>query len=182
MQKLALFMMTSIDGLHAGREGSIEWHQVDDEFNRFAMDQIAEFDTIAFGRVTYEGMASWWPTAAARDDDPGIARLMNSTRKVVVSRTLPAADWENTTLMREIDELAALKEQPGRGVIVFGSSNLCASLADAGLLDELRIMVAPVLLGTGESLLSGLVSTLKLDLRDVRTFGNGNVLLTYARA
>src|SRR5215813_2951666 len=101
MRNLFLFMMVSLDGFFEGPDHSIDWHNVDEEFNEFAARQLDEVDTLVFGRVTYEGMASYWPTVSAIEDDPVIAGKMNSLPKIVFSRTLEMANWENSRLVKE---------------------------------------------------------------------------------
>lgn len=182
MRKVLIFMMVTLDGFFEGPNGEIDWHNVDDEFNDFAIGQIHSVDTLVFGRRTYEMMASYWPTSAARTNDPIVAGLMNQTPKIVFSNTLSKVEWENTRLVKGdiARELARIKDQPGKDLIIFGSSNLAVTLARQGLIDEFRIMVNPVLLGGGHSLFEGL--KLDLALMKTRSFTNGNVLLYYQPA
>jgi dihydrofolate reductase len=181
MRKVFLFMMVTLDGYYEGPNQDISWHNVDEEFNEFAIEQLSDTDTLLFGRKTYDMMAAYWPTEAAKTDDPVVSGFMNSLQKVVFSKSLPKADWENTTLVREKveDEIGRLKAQPGGDIAIFGSSGLAAELATAGLIDEYRIMVNPVVLGQGSSLLAGIGRMLKLRLTKSRTFKSGNVLLYY---
>lgn len=184
MRKLISFMVVTLDGYYEGPNGEFDWPNVDDEFNEFAISQLNDIDTLLFGRVTYEGMASYWPTPAALEDDPAVAERMNSIDKVVFSSTLDTADWENTTLIKEkaVDAITELKRQPGRYLAIFGSPNLTASLLKHGLIDELRVMVNPILLGAGKSLFKTLKDRVPLELRQTTTFSSGNVLLTYRPA
>ena len=182
MRKVLFFMMTTLNGFYERGQWEIDWHNVDDEFTRFAIEQIESVDTLLFGRVTYEGMASYWPTPAAIADSPATAEQMNSLPKIVFSNTLEKAEWGNTRLVRgnAAEEVAGLKEQAGKDVIIFGSSDLAVSLAERGLIDEYRIMVNPILLGAGKPVFNGLNRDVPLKLLGTRTFKNGNVLLTYA--
>ena len=180
-RKMVSFVMTSLDGYHEGPDHSIDWHNAgSDEFDRFAIRQLDEMGVLVFGRVTYELMAGYWPTQAARDDDPEVAARMNALPKVVVSRALDPVTWANTELVRDrvAERLTELKRQPGKDIAIFGSSNLTASLLRMGLVDEVRIMVSPVLLGSGTPLFQGSDVT-GLTLREVRSFEDGNVLLVY---
>ncbi|HLH63956.1 MAG TPA: dihydrofolate reductase family protein [Ktedonobacteraceae bacterium] len=154
---------------------------MNEEFNDFAINQLNDIGMLLFGRVTYEVMASFWPTDFAREDDPIVAEKMNTMPKIVVSRTLEKANWQNTRLVKEhvAEEIAQLKQQPGKDIAVFGSSDLAVSLLEMGLLDELRIMVNPVVLGSGKSLFKGLHERLKLNLLRTQQFQSGNVLLYY---
>ena len=138
-------------------------------------------DTLLFGRVTYQLMASYWPTQSAKENDPIVADKMNSIPKIVFSKTLDKAEWNNSRLVKEhiAEEISQLKQQPGRDLAIFGSSNLTASLLQMGLVDELRIMVNPVVLGNGNSLFKGVYEKLNLKLLKTRTFRSGNVLLYY---
>jgi dihydrofolate reductase len=178
--KVFLFMMVSLDGYHEGPDHDISWHNVDEEFNDFAIEQTSAADLLVFGRRTYELMADFWPSEQALREAPKIAKLMNETPKLVFSHTLKNADWNNTDLAVNVEqEFPKIKEQPSKDIAVFGSNNLSVSLLELGLLDELRIMVNPVVLGAGTPLLEGLSGPIKLSLTDTRLFKNGNVLLTY---
>lgn len=174
---IAAFIMTSVDGFFEGdHPWDIDWHTVDEEFNDFAAGQLDEFDTLVFGRSTYQGMAQYWPSEEAIRTDPIIAARMNAASKVLVSRTLDAPEpaWSNTTLVKDARDLRSDKK-----LLVLGSAVLTTSLLEEGLLDELRIMVAPVLIGSGRSLASTATRRITLALSSRREFGNGNVLLVY---
>jgi dihydrofolate reductase len=174
--------MITLDGFFEGPNHSIDWHNADAEFNEFAIEQNGAADTLIFGRVTYELMASYWPTADASKDDPIVAGMMNKTPKIVVSRTLQKAEWNNTRLIKDhvAEEIAKLKEQPGKEIAVFGSAKLLSTLMKLDLIDEHRIIVNPVVLGSGTPLFQGVDRPIKLRLLKSRTFRSGNVLLTYA--
>ena len=99
MKKLIVFNLLTLDGFFEGPNREIDWHNVDEEFNEFAIQQLQTADAILFGRVTYQMMASFWPTSEARRDDPVVAGLMNNIPKYVFSNTLNSVDWQNTTLI-----------------------------------------------------------------------------------
>jgi dihydrofolate reductase len=181
MRKVLFFMLTSLDGFFEGPKQDISWHHVDEEFNDFAIQQLQEFDLLLFGRVTYQMMASYWPTEGAIHDDPIVAGKMNSIPKIVVSKTLDKVGWDNTRLVKDdvVEEIAKLKQQPGKDIAIFGSSDLTVSLAKHGLVDEYRIMLNPIFLGSGKRLLEGIDQNLNLKLLKTRLFKNGNVLLYY---
>lgn len=182
MSKLVSFLMTTLDGYFEGEEPwAIDWHMVDEEFNEFAIKQLDASGCLVFGRATYLGMAQYWPTEEAVTDDAEVATRMNSMPKIVVSRTLegPEPAWSNTRVLRDAKDLAPLKEEFEKDLLVLGSSVLTTSLMEDGLLDELRIIINPLLLGKGNSLSSGARHRIPLHLLDTRTFHNGNVLLTY---
>ena len=182
MRKLFSFNMISLDGFFEGPDHDINWHSVDEEFNEFAVEQTSSLDMILFGRRTYQLMESYWPTNAAIADDPEIANLMNSLPKIVFSRTLQTADWNNTRLINDnaADEIMKLKRQPGRDLAIFGSADLIASLMD--VIDEHRVMISPLLLRSGTPLFKETGKPLKLKLASTRAFRNGNILLTYSLA
>ena len=180
MRAIFAFLMVSLDGYHETADGDLSWHNVDAEFNEFAVEQLDEADTLLFGRRTYQMMAEFWPSPAGMQDYSGVAERMNGYHKIVVSRTLASTDWAPSTLVSDDvpARLGKLKEQPGRDIALLGSSTLTASLLDAGLLDELRIMVNPVVLGAGRPVLAG-AGTTQLRLVGSRQFRSGNVLLSY---
>jgi dihydrofolate reductase len=179
-RKIIAFLMVTLDGYHQTTDGDLFWHNVDDEFNEFAAAQLDEADTLLFGRKTYLGMAEFWRSPVALEVDPGMSERMNRYPKIVVSRSLTTAEWPPTTLLSDNApaQLTKLKDQPGKDIVLLGSSSLAASLLAGGVLDELRIMVNPVILGTGDAVLAG-ASRTSLELALVRQFASGNVLLTY---
>lgn len=181
MRKLFAFNMVSLDGFFEGPNRDINWHHVDDEFNQFAIEQTSAVGTLIFGRVTYELMASYWPTPEAVMNDPIIADLMNRTPKIVFSRTLQKADWNNSRVVNDhiAEEILALKRQTGKDIALFGSANLLTTLMQMNLVDEHRIIVNPVLLGSGTPLFQGINNSQELKLIKTRTFDSGNVLLCY---
>jgi dihydrofolate reductase len=183
MRKLIVFMITTLDGCVADPEGRIDWHIVDEQFNEFANQQLDSADLLLFGRITYEGMAGYWPTPAAALDDPAVAAKMNAMPKIVFSRTLDQPDWQNTRLVRELvaSEITRLKQQPGRNILIFGSSRLAASLINMGLIDEFRIMISPCILGAGQPLFAG-ANRLSLRLVKTEPFRAGNILHYYVPA
>jgi dihydrofolate reductase len=182
MRKISFFMLTSLDGFFEGHNRDITWHNVDEEFNKFAIEQLNSVDTLIFGRVTYEMMAGYWPTPVAVSNDPVVAGKMNSLPKVVYSNTLTDVKWQNTRLIKDdfVQQTLKLKQQPGRDLIIFGSSDLAVTFMEHGLIDEFRIMVNPVALGGGKPLFQGLNDKYLLKLLKTRTFISGNVLLYYA--
>ncbi|WP_414504892.1 dihydrofolate reductase family protein [Streptomyces sp. NEAU-L66] len=183
MRKLFSYVAISLDGYYEGPDGEFDWPNIDAEYFEFANQSNAYIDTLLFGRRGYEHMAAFWPNATG--PDPEIVAFMNRVEKVVVSSTLEKAEWDNTTLVRA-DDLAgtvkALKQRPGNEIALFGSVTLTASLLELGLIDELRMLVNPIILGEGRSLFSTLNRRVPLDLWRTTTFRSGNVLLTYRPA
>ena len=174
-------MMVSLDGYFEGPNHDLSWHNTDEEFNEFAIEQFKQIDTILFGRRTYELMASYWPSEQAKKDDPIVAELMNSLPKVVFSRTLDRADYNNTRLIKDkaTSEVKKLKNQLGKDLAILGSNNFTVSLLPEGLIDEFRIMVNPVAIAAGTPLFKGIKNKLTLKLSNTKTFKNGNALLCY---
>ena len=181
MRKVILFMLISLDGYFEEPNHNIDWHNVDEEFNKFSNAQLELAGLLLFGRVTYELMAAYWPTAAAASDDPLTAAAMNRLPKVVFSRTIDHVNWQNTRLVKEniFEEVRRLKDEPGRDIYVFGSSDLSVALIQHDLIDEFRLLVNPVVLGAGTALFHGIQEPLHLRLLRTQTFKNGNVLLIY---
>jgi dihydrofolate reductase len=182
MKKLIMFNLITLDGFFAGPNGEIDWHNVDDEFQEFAIDQLNSADGLLFGRATYQLMAGFWPTPDAARQAPGVAARMNSLSKTVVSKTLASVEWNNTRLVKENvqEELAKLKQQPGKDLLLLGSADLASTLTGLRLIDEYRIMVNPVVLGKGKPLFKNIDHKLAFKLLATRVFRAGNVLLYYA--
>ena len=176
--------MMTLDGYIAGEGGDISWHMVDNEFQELANAASNSGNTLLFGRVTYELMAGFWSAAEALKADPIVAAGMNRSEKIVFSRTLKRADWNNTRLVTGdmLAEVRRLKQGAGKDLTVLGSGSIVSQLAQAGLVDEYQILLNPVVIGTGKTMFEGLTGRLALALVDMRRFGNGNVLLTYRPA
>ena len=181
MRKLFVFNLVTLDGYFEGPNREIDWHNVNAEFNDYAIDMLNSVDVLIFGRVTYELMASFWPTPDAIKNDPIVAEKMNTLPKIVFSRTLEKADWYNTRLVKADieEEIKKIKKQSGRDIALLGSGSILSQFARQGLIDEYRIMVNPVVLGNGKPLFEGIKDRLNLILTKTRTFDNGNVLLYY---
>ena len=179
-------MMVSLDGYMEGENHDLSWHNVDEEFNSFAIPQTQSVGTLLFGRRTYELMRDFWPTEDARKTDPIVANLMNTTPKIVFSHTLEKVEeteyWKNVRLVKDnvIDAVMKLKNEEGKELAVYGSNNLCVTLLENNLLDELRIMINPIVIGKGTPLFAGIHQKFDFQLVDSREFKNGNVLLTYS--
>ncbi|MDX6309070.1 MAG: hypothetical protein QOI06_2116 [Nocardioidaceae bacterium] len=186
MRKVILMMSVSVDGFIEGPNREIDWHLVDEELHSHFNDVLSAMGAFLSGRVTYELMAAYWPTA---DQDPSspasiveFARIWRDKPKVVYSKTLERADW-NTAVVREVvpEEVAALKAEPG-GDLALGGADVAAEFVRHGLVDEYRIYVHPVVIGRGKALFPPSDAKLSLRLAETRTFGNGVVLLHYRRA
>jgi dihydrofolate reductase len=137
MRTLFVFNLMSLDGYFEGLNRDISWHNVDGEFNDYAIDMLNSADTLLFGRVTYELMARYWPTPEAIKDDPIVAERMNALSKIVFSRTLDKAAWNNTILVKDHseEEIKKIKQQPGKAMALFGSGSIMTQFAQQGLID-----------------------------------------------
>ncbi len=184
MRKVIMFNLISLDGYFEGAtKWDINWHQVDDEFNEFSIAQLDKAGGLIFGRVTYQGMASYWPSPEALQNDPIVAGKMNSIRKYVFSKTLEKLDWSNSMLIKgdAVQELTRIKNEPGKDLLLFGSADLARTFSQNNLIDEYRLMVNPIVLGKGAPLFTENGHMLKFKLLETKTFRNGNVLLSYQR-
>ncbi len=181
MAKIILFNMITLDGFFEGKDGNIDWHNVDAEFNDFAIDQLDSAEALIFGRITYDLMAAYWPSRGALKDDPHVAERMNRIPKYVFSRTISDASWQNTTVInRSIEkEVKKLKAQSEKNLFIFGSANLVSTFRKLDLIDEYRIIVNPVILGGGTPLFKKKDGTLDLKLIQTKVFNSGNILLYY---
>jgi len=179
MRKLIIWNLMTLDGFFEGpHPWALDWHQYawGAEMEAFSLEQGRAADTLLFGRRTYEGMAAYWAT-----EDGEIADMMNGIRKVVFSTTLARAEWNNTDLVRDdaAAEVARRKALPGKDILVFGSSELGDTLLRAGLVDEYRIGVAPVVLGGGHPLFKPAPQPLPMALLSARPLQTGCVILSY---
>jgi len=184
MRKLIVFNHVSLDGYFTDAQGDMSFARNDHpdaEWDAFVASNASGGGLLLFGRITYELMASFWPTPFAAETMPLVAERMNNLPKVVFSRTLDQASWNNTRLMKGdlIGEIRKMKNEPGEDMVIFGSGSIVAQLAQAGLIDEYQIVVDPVALGQGRTMFDGIQAQLPLKLKQTRTFGNGNVLLCY---
>lgn len=179
MRKIIVSNYVTVDGFFAGPGGEIDWFVWDDETAQYGKGLIGTIDTILFGRVTYELMAGYWPTATT--DDPFITERMNNLAKIVFSRTLEKADWNNTKLVREIDgeEIRKMKEQPGKDMAIYGSGTIVQSLTNLGLIDEYHLFVNPIVLSSGKPMFRNVKEKVPLKLVNSRVFKNGVVVLVY---
>lgn len=192
MGKIVATEFISLDGVIEDPGGSEDFvhggwtFEIDrgEEGNRFKLEELEEAEAQLFGRVTYEGFAEAWP---GREGDPhmgGFAKMINSMPKYVYSTTLGSADWENSTIISGdfAADIAQVKDEVDGVILVAGSAALVQGLIANDLLDELRLMVFPVVLGGGRRLFADDGRKVPLALTDARTIGAGIQLLTYERA
>ena len=192
-----MFNRVTADGYFAGPDGNLEWVVPDEEVDKAGAEAIPGFDTILFGRRTYELFEGFWPHAV--DESPtapdphgagrrsqtmrSMAIWLNEATKLVFSRTRTDVSWRNSRLLHEFDprEIEAMKRQQGQDMIVFGSGSIVSQLTQHGLIDEYQLVVSPILLGSGRPVISGVSKSLRLDLLEAKKYESGNVMLRYAR-
>ncbi len=181
MGKLSVFDFITLNGYFHGPQGDISWHRHGSEENAYAVEALKSGSTLLFGRVTYQLMASYWPTPIAMKNDPTVAEGMNNADKIVFSRTLNKAEWKNTRVMSGniVEQIMKMKLTDTRDMTILGSGSIVTQFAEAGLIDEYQIMVDPIVIGDGTPIFKGIEHTLDLKLTMTRTFKSGVVLLSY---
>jgi dihydrofolate reductase len=185
MPRLVVYNSVSLDGYFTDANGDMSWaHKRDPEWQAFVSENASGGGQLLFGRVTYDLMASFWPTPLAAQSNPIVVDRMNSLRKYVFSKSLEKVSWNNTTLLKGdlAAEVRKLKQEPGPNLVIMGSGSVVAQLADAGLIDEYQIVLTPLVVGNGRTLFEGVKKKLPMKLARSRAFDNGNVVLFYEPA
>jgi dihydrofolate reductase len=187
MRKLKVFNHVSLDGYFKDAQNGVGWAHTrggDAEWNAFVEGNAGGGGTLVFGRVTYDMMVSYWPTEAAKKNQRVVAERMNSAQKIVFSRSMDKATWNNTTLIKTdpVTAFRRLKQEDGEDMVMFGSGSIIAQLAPHKLIDEYQFVVDPIVLGAGETMFEGVPQPLTLKQMGSRSFKNGNLLLTYQPA
>jgi len=182
MRKLSVFNSVSLDGYYTDAHADYSWaHEGarDPDLMEFTKGNAQGKNALVFGRITYELMAAWWPTEEAAKSMPEVAKAMNEARKYVFSRALQKADWSNTEILRAdpAAEMARIKQASDRDLTILGSGTIVAQLAEARLIDEVQLLVCPVVLGAGKSLFAGVTGKPWWTLSRSRPFKNGRVFL-----
>jgi dihydrofolate reductase len=183
MRKLKVFNNVTLDGYFTDSNGDMSWaHEGnDEEFNSFVRDNAQGESEFLFGRVTYELMASYWPTPHALENMPIVAKKMNETPKTVFSKTLSKTSWNNTKLLKGdlVTEVQKLKKLPGNDLLIFGSGSLVSQLATAGLIDQYQFVLTPIALGEGRSSFDKIGKRQNFKLVSSRVFPHGKIFLCY---
>jgi dihydrofolate reductase len=187
MRKLVLFMHVSLDGYASDSNGGLGWIPYNEEFEKYAEEVVAEVGSPVYGRTTYRMMEGYWPTvledANATKHEIEHANWVQEVKKIVISSTLDKAEWNNTMLIKDniAEEIKALKEQPGKNLVIFGSPGAASTLLELGLIDELLLTICPVILGGGggKSVFDGASEKIKLKLLSSRTFKSGIIATRY---
>lgn len=180
MGKLSVFNFITLNGFYKGANDDISWHRHGAEESEYAAVGLKSGGMLLFGRVTYEMMASYWPTSMAAENDPAVAEGMNTSEKIVFSKTLKKAEWKNTKIICDnvIEEVKKLKKG-SKDMTILGSGGIVAFFAENGMIDEYRIMVDPVAIGEGKTIFSSIKNKLDLKLTGTKSFKSGVVILTY---
>lgn len=184
MRRLCVFNHVSLDGYFVDANDDMSWAKADPndaEWNAFVTENASGESMLLFGRVTYEMMANFWPSPMAAEMMPVVAERMNNLPKIVFSRTMNKASWNNTKLVKGdlAAEVRTMKKESGPDMVILGSGSIVAQLSQEGLIDEYQIVVNPLALGKGRTMFEGVKEKLGLTLTRTRTFGNGNVFLCY---
>ncbi|MFZ5890432.1 MAG: dihydrofolate reductase family protein [Myxococcota bacterium] len=197
MRSIVMFNRVSADGKFAVEDGNLDWVVPEPAIDKLGNEGMSQTDTVFFGRRTYEMFASFWPhvldqgPTAPNPHAPGerstemrdLAVWMNQVKKVVFSRSLKHVSWNNSELLTEfsVKRVQAIKEEPGKSIIIFGSGSIVSLLTRHRLIDEYMFAVSPLFLAKGRPLLTDLDSTINLDLIESKSFASGTLLLRYAR-
>jgi dihydrofolate reductase len=187
MRKLIVSMNVTLDGFMSGPDSELDWHfnAWNEEMARMAAEQLSRTDTIILGRITYRAMARYWPMQAVNllcaREDIVFADMMNTHTKIVFSKTLQSAEWNNTKLVKRniAKEILNLKRQPGKDMIIYGSGKIVAALIQHDLVDEYQVWVHPVVLGKGKPLFPKLQQSINVALSNTKIFSSGVVMLSY---
>jgi dihydrofolate reductase len=182
MRRLIVFNSVTLDAYFTSPTGDMSWaHRSDPEWDAYVADNTKGESILLFGRVTYDMMASWWPSPNATKAFPVVAKKMNETQKFVFSRKMKSAEWQNTRVVNGdiAAEVRKMKSEPGPGMTILGSGTIVAQLTDANLIDEYQVVVNPVVLGAGRTMFDGVKEMVKLRLTSSRAFKNGNLLAVY---
>lgn len=185
MRKLIFSMHTSLDGYVAGLKGEMDWINFDDELFDFVDTITAKADTALYGRVTYELMQNYWPTAGkqpnASKHEKEHSAWYSEVSKIILSRTMTEKDLGNTTVISNqlAENINRIKKHEGKNILIFGSTSACQSLLAEGLIDEFWLFVNPVLLGQGIPLFKGATEATKLQLVETKIFSCGVIALHY---
>ena len=180
MRKIVATEYLTLDGIME-EPGQWSFQFWSEESSQFKYDELFAADALLLGRVTYQGFAAAWPTMPDTGD---FGVRMNNIPKYVVSTTLDTAEWNNSTIIKDsvVEEIARLKQQPGQDILLEGSGELVRSLMSHNLIDEYRLMVHPIVLGSGKRLFPEGMATAVLKLVDTKPFRSGIVVLTYQPA
>ncbi len=190
MRKVIVSMWVTLDGFIAGPNNEMDWIGAvyDDAMGKYEDDVVSAADMLLLGRLTYESFAGSWPKVpdnpSVSEGEKAYARKLNAMRKIVFSRTLDKAEWNNSTLVREIvpQEIAKMKQAPGKDMVIYGSASIVQAFTNLGLIDEYQILVHPVILGSGKPLFKNITKPVNLKLLRAEHRKSGVAVLYYEPA
>jgi dihydrofolate reductase len=180
MRKIMYYVHQSLDGFIEGPNGEFDWAALGPELGEYSMGLTERADTFLYGRTVWEMMSSYWPNAEAMNPDEHaiqFAPVWRRTPKVVLSTTLESAEWD-TRIVRNAQAIRAIKDEPGKDILLTGSASVAAALTELGLLDECHVIVHPVILGGGKPVYQP-TDRRNLRLAETRTFDGRTVLLRH---
>lgn len=186
MRKVVLFMHVSLDGFAAGPNGELDWIPYDEEMIGYADEIVSTVGSPVYGRVTYQMMEGYWPTvlenpSGSSKHEIDHANWIENVDKIVISNSLEKVEWNRTRLIKEniAEEIAELKQQPGKDLVIFGSPGLAQTFIQLDLIDEYRLTLCPVVLGSGIRLFRDNPDMINLKLLSARTYRSGVIALHY---
>ncbi|MCO6147243.1 dihydrofolate reductase family protein [Flavobacterium sp. NRK1] len=181
MRKLTVFNFITLNGFYKGPDNDISWHRHGTEEAEYSEKSLRSDNMLLFGRITYEMMASWWPTPMAAEAYPEVAKGMNNAEKIVFSSIIEDPKWNNTKVISEniVEQIRELKKQPGKDMTILGSGCIVSQFAEAGLIDEYQIMIDPVVLCSGTPIFNDMKQGMVLTLTNSKIFKSGTALLIY---
>lgn len=185
MRKVIVTTWVTLDGFIAGPNGEMNWVMVDEEMGKYEGGLVSAADTLLLGRVTYQSFAGAWPKVpenpSASEGEKEYAGKLNAMRKVVFSKTLEKAEWNNSSLAKAVipEEIEKMKHEPGKDMVIYGSASIVQALTNLGLIDEYQLLVHPVVLGSGKPLFQNIMDRMKLKLVKTKMFNSGVVGLYY---
>ena len=186
MRKIIVTTWITLDGFLADPNGELNWVIVDETMGKYENDLLSSADTLILGRVTYQSFAGAWPyvpeNPSASEGEKEYARKLNSMRKIVFSKSLEKVEWNNSHLMKEVlpEEIAKLKQEPGKDMVIYGSASIVQTFTNLGLIDEYQLLVHPVVLGSGKPLFGGIAKPAHLRLLQTKSFPSGVIGQYYA--
>jgi dihydrofolate reductase len=179
MRKIIVSEMISLDGFFENKNKEPDWHTVSEDFFEYSRELLNSVDVLLFGRITYQMMESFWPDAV--NEDTVITHKMNHLDKIVFTKTLKKAEWNNSEIAKGNlkENVLKLKKQPGKDIAIFGSGSIVNELTALHLIDEYRLAINPVILGNGNPLFKSFHDKINLELLQTKTLDSGVVILYY---
>lgn len=185
MSRIVVVSYMSLDGMTSSDEPGkvVDWLPYDSSLDQLYIDAYRDADAVLFGRRSFEALKSYWPTEKAKNEPPELTRLINTLPKVVFSNSHETSDWKPSRFIKDVsqDSVEMLLRDYPRGLLAIGSGTVVSQLAALGLIDEMRLIVAPVVLAKGKPYFRSLESNLKLDFLGAKPYGNGNLVVRYGK-